>query len=246
MNMEGSNLFVLKVRLNYSIILYRCLYLSHHIYSCSNSSFQLSALHMPCMVEDGGSDSDGGNFQAVAPQRESEAYEVQEVSHAFEKHRHVLEDVEGELEMEDVAPSLDVELNSICNVYGGNASQLDKKLPLSFAPHFSQDVPSFSPHPPSYAPPPPPPPPPPPSPPTMHLMSATSDQYRTAADSKAFSDSQVCSTTSAWIFYPIESEAATNHSFYNFFFYFGVGPIFTDSAWQNISFSGSALSCTKK
>jgi hypothetical protein len=68
MNMEGSNLFVLKVRLNYSIILYRCLYLNHHIYSCSNSSFQLSAFHMPCKVEDGGSDSDGGNFQAVAPQ----------------------------------------------------------------------------------------------------------------------------------------------------------------------------------
>ncbi|MCI06793.1 HUA2-like protein 3-like, partial [Trifolium medium] len=31
----------------------------------SNSSFQLSGFRMPRMVEDGGSDSDGGNFDAV-------------------------------------------------------------------------------------------------------------------------------------------------------------------------------------
>ncbi|CAI8614164.1 unnamed protein product [Vicia faba] len=159
----------------------------------SNSSFQLSGFRMPCMLEEGGSDSDGGNFEATAPGHDSETYEVQEVSHAFEKHRHVLEDVDGELEMEDVAPSFGVELNSICNVDGRTASQLDQKPHLSFAPRLTQDVPSSSPAPPSFAPPPPPlspPPPPPPPPPTLHLMSATSDQYGTAVDSKPFTDSQ--------------------------------------------------------
>ncbi|KAI5426742.1 hypothetical protein KIW84_032242 [Lathyrus oleraceus] len=159
----------------------------------SNSSFQLSGFRMPCMLEEGGSDSDGGNLEATAPGHDSETYEVQEVSHAFEKHRRVLEDVDGELEMEDVAPSFGVELNSICNVDGRTASQLDQKPPLSFAPHLTQDVPLSSPAPPSFPPPPlpsSPPPPPPPPPPTLHLMSATSDQYDTAIDSKPFTDSQ--------------------------------------------------------
>ncbi|CAK8543441.1 unnamed protein product [Lathyrus sativus] len=154
----------------------------------SNSSFELSGFRMPCMLEEGGSDSDGGNLEATAPGHDSETYEVQEVSHAFEKHRHVLEDVDGELEMEDVAPSFGVELNSICNVDGRTASQLDQKPPLSFAPRLTQDVPLSSPAPPPL--PPSPPPPPPPPPPTMHLMSATSDQYGTAVDSKPITDSQ--------------------------------------------------------
>lgn len=197
MNMEGSNLISSKVCLNYSLILCQRMYLIC-LWFCSNSSFQLSGFRMPCMLEEGGSDSDGGNLEATAPGHDSETYEVQEVSHAFEKHRRVLEDVDGELEMEDVAPSFGVELNSICNVDGRTASQLDQKPPLSFAPHLTQDVPLSSPAPPSFPPPPlpsSPPPPPPPPPPTLHLMSATSDQYDTAIDSKPFTDSQVCFTT---------------------------------------------------
>lgn len=168
---------------------------------------------MPRMLEDEGSDSDGGNFEAVTPEHDSETPEVQETAHAIEKHRHVLEDVDGELEMEDVAPSFDVELNSVGNVDGGNASQFDKNLPLSFAPPLPQDVPSSSPPPPSFPPSPPPPPPlPPPPPPTLHLMSATSDQYHAAGDPKAFTDSQVCFTAFAWILHSIESVAASDNS----------------------------------
>lgn len=213
MNMEGLNLLALKVCLNYSLILCQRIYLNR-LWFCSNSSFQLSGFRMPCMLEEGGSDSDGGNLEATAPTHDSETYEVQEVSDAFEKHRRVLEDVAGELEMEDVAPSFGVELNSICNVDGRMASQLDQKPPLSFAPRLTQDVPSSSPAPPSFAPPPPPPPPsspppPPPPPPTLHLMSASSDQYGTAVESKPFTDSQVCFTTFLGSFTQV---VATNNS----------------------------------
>lgn len=157
---------------------------------------------MPRMLEDGdedeGSDSDGGNFEAVTPEHDSETHDEQETAHAIEKRRHVLEDVDGELEMEDVAPSIDVELNSICNVNGGNATPVETNPPLSFAPPLPQDVRPSSPTPPKSPPPPPPPPPLPPlPPPTLHLMSATSDSYHAAVDSKVYTDSQVCFTALA-------------------------------------------------
>ncbi|KAK7336728.1 hypothetical protein VNO77_17274 [Canavalia gladiata] len=159
----------------------------------SNSSFKLPGFCMPPMLGDDGSDSDGGNFEAVTPEHDSDTYEVQDMTHAIEKHRHVLEDVDGELEMEDVAPSFDVELNSICNVETGNATELEKNLPVSFAPPLPQDMQPSCPPPPSSPPPPPPPPPPlpvpPPPPPTLHLMSATSDQYHVAVTPKVFTDS---------------------------------------------------------
>ncbi|XP_057438806.1 protein HUA2-LIKE 3-like isoform X2 [Lotus japonicus] len=152
----------------------------------SNSSFQLPGFYMPRMLEEEGSDSDGGNFEAVTPEHDSETHEVQEKVHAIEKHKHVLEDVDGELEMEDVAPSSDVEFTTICNVDQGNSMQLEKNLPLSCVPSLLQDVSSFPPPPSSSLPPPPPPPPPP----TVHPMLATSNQYHTTVDSKVFADSQ--------------------------------------------------------
>ena len=96
------------------------------------------------MLGDGGSDSDGGEFEAVTPEHDSETYEVQETTHAIEKRRHVLEDVDGELEMEDVAPSVDGELNSICNIDRGNAREFEKNLPVSFGPPLPQDLPPSS------------------------------------------------------------------------------------------------------
>ncbi|KAF1878742.1 hypothetical protein Lal_00047413 [Lupinus albus] len=152
----------------------------------SNSSFQLPGFCMPRMRkdEDEGSDSDGGNFEAVTPEHYSE---VCDVSSTKEKHRHILEDVDGELEMEDVAPSCDVEMNSIQNVNGGNASQFLESLPLSFAP-LPQDVQPSPPPAPSSSPMPPPPPPPPP--PMPHLMTSASDPYHTVMNSKGYTDSQ--------------------------------------------------------
>ncbi|XP_019444502.1 PREDICTED: protein HUA2-LIKE 3-like isoform X2 [Lupinus angustifolius] len=158
----------------------------------SNSSFQLPGFCMPRMLkdEDEGSDSDGANFEAVTPEHDSETPDMQETSHVIEKRRHVLEDVDGELEMEDVAPSVDIRLNSTYNVNGGNATPLAKNTPLI------QGRPS-TPPPPS-SPPPPPPPPPPPHPPlpplpppyALHLVSATPNPYRAAIDSKFYMDSQ--------------------------------------------------------
>ncbi|KAJ7972828.1 protein HUA2-LIKE 3 [Quillaja saponaria] len=160
----------------------------------SNSSFQLPGFCMPRMLkdEDEGSDSDGGSFEAVTPEHNSETCEVQEMTTVTEKHRHILEDVDGELEMEDVAPPCEVEMNSFCDVDGGNSTHpshghFEKPLPLPFAPPLPQDVPVSSPPlPPS----PPPLPPPPPPPPSMHLPSAISDPFATGVDSKIYTDMQ--------------------------------------------------------
>ncbi|KAI5394469.1 variant 6, Protein HUA2-LIKE 2, partial [Lathyrus oleraceus] len=123
----------------------------------SNSSLQLPGFCMPRMLKDEDeddneeSDSDGGNFEAVTPEHISE---VHEMTSTIDKHRHILEDVDGELEMEDVAPTHDVEMNSFCNVERGNTSQFEKNISLSAAP-LPQPVPQSSPLPPSAPPPPP-------------------------------------------------------------------------------------------
>ena len=99
---------------------------------------------MPRMLKDEDdneeSDSDGGNFEAVTPEHNSEVHEMTSI---IDKHRHILEDVDGELEMEDVSPSRDVEMNSFSNVDRGNATQFENNIPLPSAPPH-QLVPQFS------------------------------------------------------------------------------------------------------
>lgn len=153
----------------------------------SNSSFQLPGFCMPRMLKDDneGSDSDGESFEAVTPEHNLEAREERESIPAIEKHRHILEDVDGELEMEDVAPSCEVETNSSFHVAEVNAvqtlhGQCEQHVPLSFAPPLPQDVPPSSPPLPSSPPPPPPPPVPTPS--------AMSDPYTNGVDSKLYMD----------------------------------------------------------
>lgn len=158
---------------------------------------------MPRMLkyEDEGSDSDGGNFEAVTPEHNSVTHEVHEMTPALEKHRHILEDVDGELEMEDVSPSSD-------NVNGGNVdgtqvshNQIEKNIPVLFVPPLPQDAPPSSPLPPSSSPPPPPPPPPlpppPPPNPSLHVMPAISHPFGNGVVSELHKDAPVCSTTSA-------------------------------------------------
>ncbi|KAL8160647.1 hypothetical protein V2J09_002184 [Rumex salicifolius] len=125
----------------------------------SNSSFQLPGFCMPRMVrvEDDESDSDGGSFEAVTPEHETCTPGNGDVSDfpLIEKRRHILEDVDGELEMEDAAPSCGVETN--------------EKFEQNYPPLF---VPPPPPPPCNSSPPPPPPmelPPPPPPPPPMVL-----------------------------------------------------------------------------
>lgn len=145
---------------------------------------------MPRMLKDDneGSDSDGESFEAVTPEHNLEAREERESIPAIEKHRHILEDVDGELEMEDVAPSCEVETNSSFHVAEVNAvqtlhGQCEQHVPLSFAPPLPQDVPPSSPPLPSSPPPPPPPPVPTPS--------AMSDPYTNGVDSKLYMDTHV-------------------------------------------------------
>ncbi|KAL0866789.1 hypothetical protein Bca101_045907 [Brassica carinata] len=76
----------------------------------SNSTLQLHGLCMPAMlkVEDEGSDSDGGEFESVTPEHESRILEEHVTPSISERHTRILEDVDGELEMEDVAPPWEV------------------------------------------------------------------------------------------------------------------------------------------
>ncbi|XP_073283776.1 protein HUA2-LIKE 3-like isoform X1 [Primulina huaijiensis] len=73
----------------------------------SNSSFQLPGFCMPRMLRDDdvGSDSDGESFEAVTPEHNAENLDGERaLIPAVEKRSLILEDVDGELEMEDVAP----------------------------------------------------------------------------------------------------------------------------------------------
>uniref|UniRef100_A0A1J3ETN8 HUA2-like protein 3 n=3 Tax=Noccaea caerulescens TaxID=107243 RepID=A0A1J3ETN8_NOCCA len=72
----------------------------------SNSTLQLPGFCMPAMLmgEEEESDSDGGDFESVTPEHESRILEENVSSSAAERHTLILEDVDGELEMEDVAP----------------------------------------------------------------------------------------------------------------------------------------------
>ncbi|XP_039027229.1 protein HUA2-LIKE 2-like isoform X2 [Hibiscus syriacus] len=137
----------------------------------SNSSFQLPGFCMPRILkdEDERSDSDGCSFEAVTPEHDSRIPEEQEANPTIEKRRHILEDVDGELEMEDVAPS-EIEMSSATAAAGVNAAQAsiqqgDQHFSLSFAPPLPHDVPPSSP---------PPPPPNPPFPISDHYASVNS------------------------------------------------------------------------
>ncbi|CAI9271915.1 unnamed protein product [Lactuca saligna] len=59
------------------------------------------------MDEKDGIDSDGEGFEAVTPEHNPKISEEHDGMHilATDEHTHVLEDDDGELEMEDVAPS---------------------------------------------------------------------------------------------------------------------------------------------
>ncbi|GAV82743.1 PWWP domain-containing protein [Cephalotus follicularis] len=152
----------------------------------SNSSFQLPGFCMPRMLkdEDGGSDSDGESFEAVTPEHNCDTPEERVVIPEIEKHRHILEDVDGELEMEDVAPSCEVEMTSTTIVTGVNTlqsshDQFESHHSVPFAPPLPYDVP------PSSAPLPLSPPPARP-PPALPAACAILDPYTNCVDPKIY------------------------------------------------------------
>ncbi|KAF7120671.1 hypothetical protein RHSIM_Rhsim13G0022600 [Rhododendron simsii] len=170
----------------------------------SNSSFQLPGFHMPPMLKDEGeeSDSDGGSFEAVTPEHDSKTPEEREgipVPAAIGNHRHILEEVDGELEMEDVAPTCEAVMSSTStsciNTSQSMHSQVEQHFPPTFTPPVPENVPpSFPPlptSPPPAAPPPPPalPPPPPvlpPPPPVLPPMPPMPASVSDSLDSKLY------------------------------------------------------------
>ncbi|KAJ8622633.1 hypothetical protein MRB53_031162 [Persea americana] len=133
----------------------------------SNTGFQLSGFLMPRMLEDeeNESSSDEKSFEAVTPERDHGSPDDPGTSTAAMKLPHILEDVDGELEMEDVAPSCEDEVNSGYPVGTDNAQNshghFDQQQPLPFAPPLPQEMPPSPPPLPSSPPPSAPPPPPP-------------------------------------------------------------------------------------
>ncbi|XP_076949525.1 protein HUA2-LIKE 3-like isoform X2 [Bidens hawaiensis] len=135
----------------------------------SNSTIQLSGFCIPTMLKDEneGSDSDAEGFEAVTPEHDSGIFEGHDKVNtpATEKHTHVLEDVDGELEMEDVAPTYESEVTvTACSQ---RLPPLPKDLPPPL-PNSPPPLPLVS-----LPPPPPPTPPlgpfPPPPPPPVSL-----------------------------------------------------------------------------
>ncbi|MCE3050701.1 hypothetical protein HAX54_047907 [Datura stramonium] len=93
----------------------------------SNSSFQLPGFRMPAMLKDEeASDSDGESFEAVTPEHPAGKPNGEEAVLATEKHKHILEDVDGELEMEDVSPVCESEIASISFSVGTDSAQISR------------------------------------------------------------------------------------------------------------------------
>lgn len=138
---------------------------------------------MPPMLRDDddvASDSDGESFEAVTPEHNVKNLDEETTLIVTnEKRSHILEDVDVEFEMEDVAPSSEAEFTSTSDITATDSSQMshnqsDNHYGAPFAPQQPYTNQLVSPplprSPPPLPPPPPPLPPPPPpsaSPPTM-------------------------------------------------------------------------------
>lgn len=114
--------------------------------------------------DDEGSDSDGGDFESVTPEHESRILEEHVTPSITERHTRILEDVDGELEMEDVAPPWEAGSSAIAD-RAYNTESANCQL-VSGTSH--QNVTSSSP---------PQPRPPPPAPSSQNGQSAMSDSY---------------------------------------------------------------------
>ncbi|KAG1371008.1 protein HUA2-LIKE 2 [Cocos nucifera] len=126
----------------------------------SNTSFQLPCLLRTTLLEDEEANaSDEKGFEAVTPERHAVVDHEKGIA---EKHRRILEDVDGELEMEDVAPLCEVEVRSSSHVSGDDTicsmhNQPDQHHSLPFAPPLPEERPPTPPPLPSSPPPLPPP-----------------------------------------------------------------------------------------
>lgn len=150
---------------------------------------------MPPMLrdEDDGIDSDGESFEAVTPEHDAEKTGGERNAIlAVGKHRHILEDVDGELEMEDLAPSSEAVISSSDSADTNNVQTTNHSIGnavTAFAPPLPRDVPPVSPPLPKS---PPPPPPPPLAPRTSFpLPSEMPDNLSSSVGSKVYISSEV-------------------------------------------------------
>nr|XP_029124106.1 protein HUA2-LIKE 2 isoform X2 [Elaeis guineensis] len=126
----------------------------------SNTSFELPCLlHTTLLEDEEANASDEKGFEAVTPERHAVVDHEKGIA---EKHRRILEDVDGELEMEDVAPLCEVEVRCSSHVPGDDTicsthDQPDQHHSLPFAPPLPQERPPSPPPLPSSPPPLPPP-----------------------------------------------------------------------------------------
>ncbi|KFK37564.1 hypothetical protein AALP_AA4G273100 [Arabis alpina] len=153
----------------------------------SNSTLQLPGFCMPAMLkdEDGGSDSDGGEFESVTPEHESRIFEEHVLSSTAERHTLILEDVDGELEMEDVAPPWETgncthsDQTDNTNATICQLGQQQRPVSGTSNQHVSSSsppLPSSSPAPPQL----------PPAPPSQQAQCAMSDPYSNCFDSGGY------------------------------------------------------------
>nr|GEU56298.1 hypothetical protein [Tanacetum cinerariifolium] len=188
----------------------------------SNSSIQLSGFCMPTMLKDEKeeSDSDEEGFEAVTPERDPQISEERDrvPTPAAEKHTHVLEDVDGELEMEDVSPSREGEITFLDNSASKSAAIAHLQIRRDLPPLPIDMPPSFPPLPISHPPPPgvshPPPPPsaslPPPPPAPLPAPPPISDTLGNSADANPYAANQngdgdlQQSTSQSVHFHPVE------------------------------------------
>jgi hypothetical protein len=131
----------------------------------SNAGFQLPNLICTKVLEEeeDGNSSDR-SFEAVTPEQDAPDNDNNEESQIhLEKHRRVLEEVDGELEMEDVSPPSDIAVTTKCRPEqsGTNCTASDQRS-SDVGPPLPVDRPPSPPPLPSSPPPVPPPPPAPP------------------------------------------------------------------------------------
>ncbi|CAM0152779.1 unnamed protein product [Urochloa decumbens] len=140
----------------------------------SNAGFQLPNLICTKVLEEeeDGNSSEDKSFEAVTPEHDAPDNDHNEESQMpLEKHRHILEEVDGELEMEDVAPPSDIEVTIKCRPeQSGTICTASEKHPSDVGPPLPVDRPPSPPPLPS-SPPPVPPPPPAPIPQSAQMQS---------------------------------------------------------------------------
>lgn len=129
----------------------------------SNAGFQLPNLICTKVLEEeeGSSSEDKSlSFEAVTPEHAPYNDDNEESQMPVEKHHHILEEVDGELEMEDVAPPSDIEATTKCQPEPSDTNCApSNQRPSDIGPPLPVDRPPSPPPLPSSPPPVPPPPP---------------------------------------------------------------------------------------